>query len=349
VRIQTVWQQRTGSIFNERWVRLQPWRGEDILVTANIGGQVTARDPARGKRRWQRQLDGWIAAGVAGDDGLAYVGTREGVVVAFNLDDGSERWRRDVAGELLAQPAPSDDYVVVRTVDGRIIALERDDGARRWTYTSDVPSLSLRGNSRPVPVPGGVLVGLDNGRLVALQDRVGQPIWESEIQATTGDSPIARLADIDGSIGAGRSAIYAATYQGRLARVRPQDGTIGWSEELSSYAGLRLDGERLYVTEANSHVRAVDPDSGQTLWRQDKLAHRKLTAPVPIPDTDYLIVGDYNGYVHILTRADGRIVGRQRPGDSFGILADAVAVDANRVAIQTRGGQLSVLSIRARQ
>ncbi|PSQ91920.1 MAG: outer membrane protein assembly factor BamB, partial [Proteobacteria bacterium SW_6_67_9] len=239
--IQTVWQQRTGSIFNERWVRLQPWRGEDILVTANIGGQVTARDPARGKRRWQRQLDGWIAAGVAGDDGLAYVGTREGVVVAFNLDDGSERWRRDVAGELLAQPAPSDDYVVVRTVDGRIIALERDDGARRWTYTSDVPSLSLRGNSRPVPVPGGVLVGLDNGRLVALQDRVGQPIWESEIQATTGDSPIARLADIDGSIGAGRSAIYAATYQGRLARVRPQDGTIGWSEELSSYAGLRRD------------------------------------------------------------------------------------------------------------
>lgn len=345
-RIATVWQGRTGSIFNERWVRLQPWRGEGVLVSANVGGQVTARDPDSGKRLWKRQLDDWISAGVAGDDDYAYVGARDGDVVAMDLTDGSEHWRRDVSGELLAQPAPADGYVVVRTVDGRIIALERDDGARRWTYNSDVPSLSLRGKSRPVPVPGGVLVGLDNGRLVALQGEVGRPIWESRIQEPTGDSPIARLVDIDGSIAAGRRAVYAVTYQGKLARIRPQEGEIAWSEEMSSYTGLRIDGQRLYLTEANSHVRAVSPSDGQTLWRQDKLAHRRLTAPVPIPGTDYLIVGDYNGYVHVITRADGRIVARHRPGDSFGILADAVAVDDGRVAIQTRGGELAVLSVR---
>ncbi len=345
-RIATVWQGRTGSIFNERWIRLQPWRGEGVLVSANVGGQVTARDPDSGKRLWKRQLDDWISAGVAGDDDYAYVGARDGDVVAMDLTDGSEHWRRDVSGELLAQPAPADGYVVVRTVDGRIIALERDDGARRWTYNSDVPSLSLRGKSRPVPVPGGVLVGLDNGRLVALQGEVGRPIWESRIQEPTGDSPIARLVDIDGSIAAGRRAVYAVTYQGKLARIRPQEGEIAWSEEMSSYTGLRIDGQRLYLTEANSHVRAVSPSDGQTLWRQDKLAHRRLTAPVPIPGTDYLIVGDYNGYVHVITRADGRIVARHRPGDSFGILADAVAVDDGRVAIQTRGGELAVLSVR---
>jgi len=345
-RISTVWQERTGSIFNERWIRLQPWRGEDVLVSANVGGQVTARDPANGKRRWKRQLDDWISAGVAGDEDYTYVGERDGDVVALNLDDGSEHWRRNVSGELIGQPAPADGYVVVRTVDGRVIALERDDGTRRWTYNSDVPSLSLRGKSRPVPVPGGVLVGLDNGRLVALQGEVGQPIWRSQIQEPAGDSPIARLADIDGSIGAGRRAVFAVTYQGHLARIRPQEGEIAWREEMSSYRGLRIDGERLYVTEANSHVRAVSPSNGRTLWRQDKLAHRQLTAPVPIPGTDYLIVGDYNGYVHVITRADGRIVARHRPGDSFGILADAVAVDDGRVAIQARGGQLSVLSVR---
>jgi len=348
-RAGTVWQNRTGSIFNERWVQLRPWQGDGAVVSANVGGQVTAWETQSGDRRWKRQFDGWISAGVGGQGRTAYVGTREGEVVALATGDGSVRWRRDVSGELVAAPAAARDYVVVRTVDGRVIALEQGSGERRWTYTSDVPSLSLRGNSRPVTVAGGVLVGLDNGRLVALQGEVGRPLWETQIQASEGSSPIDRLVDIDGSIGVGARVVYAATYQGELAQVSPREGEIEWSQPMSSYAGLRVDGERVYVTESNSHVRAVSSSDGTTLWRQDKLAHRRLTAPVAVPGTDYLVAGDYNGYLHVLARGDGRIVGRARPGDSFGILADAVPVGDGRVVVQARGGQLSLLEISARQ
>jgi len=324
---------------------MRPWYQDGAVVTANVAGQVTAWNPADGRNIWRTELGMWLSAGVGGGNGQVYVGTAEGTVVALDASSGSESWQRDVEGELLAPPVSSTEYVIVRTVDGRVIALEPASGERLWTYSSDVPPLSLRGNSQPLLVSGGVLVGLDNGRLVALQGEVGQPIWETVIQAPEGRSPIERMVDIDGAIGIGQGMVYAATYDGQVAQIAPQEGDIRWSREMSSYARLRVDGQRIYITDSASHVRALDPESGDTLWRQEKLAHRTLTAPVPVPGTAYLAVGDYDGFVHILSRADGRIVARTRAGDSFGILAAPVPTGEGRFVVQGRGAQVVSLSV----
>lgn len=339
-RLERAWVESTGDAFNRRWVRMAPWPDGERLYTANVAGQVTAWNAADGRRAWRVDVDAWLSAGVGGGGGRLYVGTADGTLIALDAADGSEQWRRDIGGELLAPPAAAPGYVVVRTVDGRIVSLAEDTGERRWTYSSDVPSLSLRGNSQPVPVQGGVLVGLDNGRLVALHEELGQPLWETTIQAPEGESPIDRMVDIDGTLAIGRGVVYATTYQGRIAQVSPQQGEIEWSREMSSYAGLTMDGERIYVTDADSQVRALDPDSGTTLWRQEKLAHRRLTAPVPVPGTDYLVAADFDGYVHVLARADGRIVARGRAGQGFGVLADPVVTGEGRFVVQTQGARV---------
>jgi len=216
----------------------------------------------------------------------------------------------------------------------------------RWTYSFDVPSLTLRGNSKPVVVPGGVLAGLDNGKVVALGEKNGRPLWDTTVAPPKGRSPIERMVDIDGALGAGHGVLYAATYQGKIAQIEPKQGHIGWSRDLSSYAGLDVDDQRVYVTDADSNVRALDPDTGTTLWRQDKLAHRRLTAPITIPGTDYLAVGDLAGYVHILSRADGHIVARMGLG-GFGIMADPVPLSDGRIAVQTQGAHVFVLNVHA--
>ncbi|MEF8834106.1 MAG: outer membrane protein assembly factor BamB, partial [Halofilum sp. (in: g-proteobacteria)] len=56
-------------------------------------------------------------------------------------------------------------------------------------------------------------------------------------------------------------------------------------------------------------------------------------------------LGDYDGYVHILTRADGRIVARERIGWD-GIMADPLPVAEGRIAVQTQGDDLAILEIR---
>jgi len=344
--LQEAWSGVTGDAFNRRWVRMVPYAAGDRLYTADVAGQVSAWRPGNGDLRWRTDVGDWLSAGVGGGDGAVYVGTSKGTVIALSAKDGSERWRQDVKGELLAPPATGEGMVVVRTVDGRIVALDPKDGSRLWTYSADVPSLTLRGNGKPIVVPGGVLAGLDNGKVIALSDKGGRPLWEATVAPPQGRSPIDRMVDIDGALGVGRGVLYAATYQGRIAQIEPNQGQIQWSRDMSSYAGLDVDGQRVYVTDADSNVRALDPDSGATLWRQDKLAHRRLTAPIVIPGTNFLVVGDYDGYVHVLSRADGRIVARRRV-DGFGILADPVPLSDGRFAVQTQGAHVVVLNVHA--
>lgn len=346
-RVAEAWSAGTGDAFNRHWVHMRPLAADGVLYTANVAGQVTAFDADSGRRRWRVDAGEWLSAGVGGDGDSVYVGSAAGTLIALDAGDGSERWRRQVGGELLAPPAVAGDQAIARTVDGRVIALARADGEQQWAYSFDVPSLSLRGNSAPVPVRGGVLVGLDNGRVVALNAEAGAVVWETTVAPPEGRSAIERMVDIDGMLGIGRNVLYAVTYQGRIAQIEPREGDIRWSRELSSYAGLAVDGERVYVTDADSHVRALEPDSGATLWRQEKLAHRRLTAPIPVPGTDFLVLADFEGYVHVLTRADGRIVARRRVETGFGVLADPLPLGEGRVAVQTQGARVRVLDVRA--
>jgi len=53
--------------------------------------------------------------------------------------------------------------------------------------------------------------------------------------------------------------------------------------------------------------------NGSTLWRQDKLLRRRLTAPEAY--NNYIVVGDYDGYLHWLNREDGKIVARNKVND----------------------------------
>lgn len=344
--VREVWNADTGWGGTEKWVRLTPFAGNATVYAANHTGEVSAWALDGGKRAWRVDLDTELSAGVGGDEQTLYVGTAQGEVVALARENGEERWREDVRGELLAPPAGGAGGVIVRTVDGRLISLAGDDGEREWVFTSDVPSLSLRGNGAPLRVRGGILVGLDDGRLAALSERNGQTLWQTTIAEPTGRSPVERMVDIDGALGIGRNVAYAATYQGEIAQVEPQRGNVRWSRGMSSYAGLGVDRSRVYVSTADSHVVALGQRSGTTQWRQEKLAHRRLTAPVPVPGTPFLALGDYDGYVHILTRADGRIVARERIGGD-GIMADPLPVAEGRIAVQTQGDDLAILEIGA--
>ncbi len=343
-RIDEIWSADTGWGGSDKWIALEPFVAGDRLFAANAGGRVAAYGLDSGERKWSRGLDQGLTAGVGGTGDSVAVGTAEGVVIALAAADGAEQWRTRLDGELLAAPAGDNGLYVVRTVDGRVAALDAGDGDVIWSYSTEVPSLSLRGHGQPLRVSGGVLAGLDNGKLIALSEQNGQPLWQSAIAEPSGTSPVERMVDIDGAIDTGQQVAYAVTYQGRIAQVEPSQGNIEWAREMSSYAGLSVDRSRIYVSTGESHVVALDPRAGDTLWRQDKLAHRRLTAPVPVPGTDYIAVGDLEGYVHILTRADGRIVSRRGIGGAS-ILADAVPVGEGRIALQDRGDDLAVLEV----
>ena len=150
------------------------------------------------------------------------------------------------------------------------------------------------------------IVGLDSGLLLALTLQDGHLLWENPLHQPRGKIELERLVDIDVEPVVSNSTIYAVTFQGQLAAIDLYSGRTKWSRQLSSLTGLATDSSRgVYVTDNESKLWGINSDTGDLLWEQDSLMYRQLTGPTVWGR--YLIVGDTQGYVHILDRYDGAI------------------------------------------
>ena len=123
-----------------------------------------------------------------------------------------------------------------------------------------------------------------------------------------GATELDRVADITSApVVSGRS-VCAVAFQGRVACFDLGNGNLVWARDMSSAAGLDIDSRFLYVSDDKGAVHALDMASGASIWRQDKLSLRRLTAPVA--RRGYVAVADVQGVVHFLSRDDGSFIAR---------------------------------------
>ena len=340
VGVQTLWTTKVGSGTRKRQLALVPALREDRLFIADTDGTVAAVGSADGRVQWQRKTDFAFSAGPDSDGRILVLGTNNGLVVALSATDGSQNWTANVESEVLAVPRLDGDLVVVHTLDDNVHGLEAATGNQRWRYPYQAPILTLRGSSTPVIADGSALVGLSGGKLTKLDLATGAPIWEITVTLPSGRSELERIADIDAAPVVVGSTVYVGTYNGDLAAVDLATGDILWRRTLSSHAGLTADASDLYVTDSDDHVWAAQASDGAGRWKQEQLSHRLLTAPAILGD--YLVVGDLEGYLHWISRRDGRIVGRVKVAG--GAITAQPLVAGGRLFVYADDGTLAALS-----
>ena len=340
-KLDKVWERDVGAGIDDQFLRIRPAVAGGSVFAAERKGKVRAFDAATGKELWVTDTQIEISSGVGVGESLVLVGNSDAEVVALDWRDGHEVWRSQVSSEVLSVPGADQGTVVIQTVDGKLTGLNASDGSRLWVFDRTVPVLSLRGTASPLVTQGVVIAGADNGKLAVLDITKGLPAWETSVAVPHGRSELERMVDIDAQPQVWGKTIYSVSYQGRAVAIEGESGRILWSRDLSSAAGLGVDLSNVYVTDDMSHVWALDRDNGTSLWKQDKLANRTLTAPVAIGD--YVAVADFEGYVHLLARSDGELVGRAR-ADSKGVLAPLV-VDREVLYVYGNGGTLTAYRV----
>ncbi|MCC6206694.1 MAG: outer membrane protein assembly factor BamB [Gammaproteobacteria bacterium] len=312
--------------------------------------RVVALDAIKGKRLWSSVLPPpsgaeddpvHLSGGIGAGEGLLYVGTDEGEIIALDPDNGAVRWRTRLSGEVLTIPLASEGALVARTNDGRLTALDPVSGNALWSYSSTVPPLSLRGASRPLIDHERVFAGFANGKLAALALDSGEVLWEVTVGVPEGRSELERMVDIDSDPLLVDGVIYAAAYQARLVALTSVAGSVLWSRELSTAQDMALDSDTLYLVQDDGRVSAVSRRSGAVIWQQDKLAGRTITAPVLYRGVLY--VADQQGYLHGMSIGDGHFVARFRVSENAISLAPMVSDDV--MYIQTIGGALHAFRI----
>ena len=312
LRVTKVWTAAVGG--SKKPLRL----GLDLAVVgervyaAGGAGEVAAFELASGRRLWTSRTRAPLAGGPGADEDLVVVGSSDGDVIGLGAADGRIRWHVNISGEVLAAPAVTPRLVIVRAVDGKLHGLAPGDGHELWQVQQQLPSLSLRGTSRPTIVGEVAICGYDNGKVVASNLSDGSSAWESLISPPKGRTEIERLNDVDATPRIEGNDVYVAQFQGKVAMLALDTGQVWWSHDISSYRGLGIDDSHLYVSTSDGAVLALLRRTGTQLWRQDALLHRVLSAPAVAPDG--IVVADYQGYVHWLNRATGALLARARSG-----------------------------------
>jgi outer membrane protein assembly factor BamB len=315
---------------------LRPMVVDGKVYAASHDGEVVAFSADNGKRLWVAKTKLALSAGPEVDGGLVVLGSSDGDIVALDATNGAERWRRSIGSEVLSRPLIAKDVVVVRTVDGHVEGMAATDGSQRWAVDEQVPRLTLRGTAPPVLAGDRIICGFDNGKVLAIDPRNGDVLWDAVVNAPHGRTELERLADIDSPARVAGDDIFVVGFQGRVAMLALDSGQIWWARDASSYRGFTMDDENIYLTNADSVVVAMKRTDGAVIWEQDSMKRRGLTAPAL--DGDALVVGDFEGYVHWLDKATGEIVARQKT-DGERITNAAVTTDSG-VFVQTDSGKL---------
>lgn len=319
---------------------LQPALTKDAVYGASGKGTLTRLDRATGKQVWRVESDIAVSGGVGSGDGLVIIGSDKGEVLAYG-EDGKLRWKSKVSSEVLSVPQVADGVVIVRSGDGRIAGLNVADGKRIWLYERSTPALVVRSHAGVELQRGVAFAGFAGGKLVALNTKDGQAQWETSVSQPRGNTELERISDITSNPAADDEQVCAIAFQGRLACYDAAQGSPLWNRDISSDKGMMLLRKYLYLSDAKGSVIALDKTSGSTVWKNEQLSLRDTSTPYALGD--YVVVGDFEGYLHALNREDGSMAARIKL-DGSAIQAEPVGLD-DGLLVQTRDGGLYSLSI----
>jgi outer membrane protein assembly factor BamB len=341
--VKRLWDQGVGGGKKQTKLRLGlgPAIDNGLVFAASHKGEMLAVSLETGRDVWEKKLKMPISAGPAAGFGMVVAGTSKGAVIALDGATGRQLWRSQVNSELLSAPAISEKVVVMRSVDGRLNGFDAHTGKVLWSVEQQVPRLSLRGTATPTVAKEIAISGFDNGKVMAVSLTTGDTIWDTALASPHGRTELDRLVDIDSAVRVVGDNVFAAGFQGRTAMLALDSGQLWWSHDMSSYRGLSVDADNLYVTESDGTVVALRQRDGAEVWRNEKLKRRGLSTPVVTSSA--IALADYQGYLHWLDKTTGELVARERvakkqrvsnppagSGDTVVVLTDAGTLAAYR-------------------
>lgn len=312
VKFQRNWQVSLGGDTEDTHILLYPHVFSGNIAFTETGGKLSIYDISTGHLVNSVSAFNSVAAGVGGNEHSIVVGTLDGDVAAFNTLDLAQLWSVNIGSEVVSIAHVQNEQVIIRGNDNRIVALSMDSGELLWTVEQTSPALTLRGANKPLVADGIVYAGMDNGEVIAIAADSGNVIWEARVSVPSGRSELDRLVDIDGKLAIDDEFIYASSYHGRVVAINRINGRINWARDIASIAGVSADDIHVYVTDRDDNIWALEKSTGVSVWKQEKLLYRQMSAPIVL--NSGILIGGGLGYLHALSKQDGSIIGRVKLG-----------------------------------
>ena len=342
LRLDRLWTQSLGKMARRDVPGLHVVENENHFFAAAGNGGVACLSNT-GDFVWQVTVGNVVVSGPAISPvaELVYLGTARGEVIALSEKTGEQRWKTQLDTEVLSVLAGS-GRVFVRTSDGKLMALDGLDGKALWILDHDMPALSVRGMAAPLPVANALVLGWEDGLVETLLQVNGERAWDARIALPRGRTDIERMVDAQSALLTDGARIFAAATNGKVVALELQSGNQLWANDTSTWVDMAMGENRLFVVAQDDTVKALSTESGRVLWMQDTLKYRRLSKAVAWGK--HVAVTDMEGVLHILSGADGSLIGRSEGAITTG-LADGLAITERRLLLLDVAGNLSLWQV----
>jgi outer membrane protein assembly factor BamB len=328
VSARQIWTTRVGQVN----FPLEMGVSGNTVAVASGDGTVALLDAQTGRDFWRLALNTPLAAGAGNDGKVVAVVTKANEVIA--LQDGKELWRQKLGAQAFSAPFVAGLRVFVLAADRSVTAFDGLTGRKLWAQQRPNEPLVLRQSGVMLAVGDTLVVGLA-GRLVGLNPSNGSVRWEAPIATPRGINDVERLVDLVGRVSRQGDIVCTRAFQASVGCVNAVRGNLLWAKPANGVQGIDGDDRLLFGTEADGTVNAWRRTDGERAWSTDRLRYRSLTAPVVVGRS--IAVGDFSGYVHLLSREDGSLLNRL-PTDGSAIAATPVLAGNTLIAVTQNGG-----------
>jgi outer membrane protein assembly factor BamB len=312
---------------------------DSSLFSFSEEGKVISFD-LEGNKNWNIDLGFDVSAGLGFGNGSLFIATENGKIISLNSTNGEINWVSEVSGEILVAPVTNGSFVAIQSSNGKITALDFKNGNFKWEYTTVLPSLSLRGTSQPIFDNSFIYTGFANGNLVKIETRSGVVQWEVPITISKASSEIERVIDIDSKPVISQNGIaFAVSYQGDISAIDSRNGRTIWRQAASSTNDVLNVKNNTFIIDEFDVIKSFDNITGSTVWINEEYRLRNLKSISKF--NNFIVVGDFKGYLHFISQEDGVTKGRIKLSRSQVITISTS--DQNIVSLD-QSGKLSVLT-----
>ena len=307
-----------------------------LIVVVLLTSLMASCIPGQGQ-----PASGW--SGTAFHDGVIYVGTGDGRVVAINATSRDLLWSRTIAAEaagglgcgpsvvaaaIYTTPVVVDDFVYVgiyTAQGGRMYALGITDGEVIWEYP--------RGGAYMGTIVGGPVIPDDrlyvsssDGRVHALTLSTFTRRWESELLADKLWTSPTVMGD----------NLYVSTFDGHIFALSAETGELlDWAFELEAgFASSPVIHEgTVYVGSFDNNLYAIEIGASEYSWR---VRGGKWFWAAPLVHDGIVYAGSLDGKLYLIGSATGDKLGEFDAGSP--IVSSPVIVDDLLIVADQSGG-----------
>jgi outer membrane protein assembly factor BamB len=268
-----------------------------IFVTSGFGF-AAGLDAATGEKLWQYETDAPVRTPPTAYRGAVYFVSNTNEAFAIDQATGEKLWSYQSFEETArilsaASPAAAGDLVVMPFSSGEVVAFLAGSGKPVWNDTlarnTQLNALSSLNDIAGSPViDRGLVYAVSHaGRLVAIDIRTGQRVWQAPIAGlqmpwvageyifiVSVDAELVCLSRADG-------AIVWVTELKRYENAKKRKGRIAWS-------GPVLVGDALILVSTDGKIAKVSPKDG-SLIETRKIDGGSVIAPVVAEERIFIL------------------------------------------------------------